>query len=393
MELHGKTTDPYRIFFPLGIFLGVIGVSIWPLYYFGITQGYSGRSHAFVQTDGFLFAFIAGFLLTAIPRFTGTEPPALRTQYVLAAIVAACAFAFEFHFFALGNGLFLAAQGVLITLAVQRFRRRRQDPPETFALIGIGLIAGALGAIIDACVAWNVMAPSWDLLGKRLLTEGMVLLLVLGVGGFLGPRLLGFAELPKFESIQKGRPTSRRALLYKVAGLAVLISLIAEYRFGLTFMALVRAIAGSFVILSTVQPWRRPAMRTTLASCAWTANWLVIVSLWLVALAPRYRIDMLHILFIGGFTLLILAVGTRVTLSHGGHSLALERCSWPLRVGLITGLVAMLARLGAPFAPFSYFEHLATAALLWIGGIAFWAFYLLRWTYSRQNVAVKEAHR
>src|SRR5262245_3977047 len=91
MEQHGKPTDPYRIFFPLGILLGVMGVLIWPLYYFGLTQGYSGRAHAFVQTDGFLFAFVAGFLLTAIPRFTATETPAKSVQYVLAAIVSFCA--------------------------------------------------------------------------------------------------------------------------------------------------------------------------------------------------------------------------------------------------------------------------------------------------------------
>ena len=75
MNQHGQPTDPYRIFFPLGIILGAIGVSIWPLYYYGVTEGYSGRAHAFTQTDGFLYAFIVGFLLTAIPRFTGTRTP------------------------------------------------------------------------------------------------------------------------------------------------------------------------------------------------------------------------------------------------------------------------------------------------------------------------------
>ena len=65
MELHGKPTDAYRIFFPLGIVLGAAGVSIWPLYYYGFTEGYSGRAHALVQSEGFLYAFIAGFLLTA----------------------------------------------------------------------------------------------------------------------------------------------------------------------------------------------------------------------------------------------------------------------------------------------------------------------------------------
>src|SRR5215510_11869294 len=142
MEIHGKPGDPYRIFFPLGILLGVMGVAIWPFYYFGLTNGYSGRAHAYVQTDGFLYAFIAGFLLTAIPRFTGTEPPSRRIQYLLAAMLATCAIAFEFQFFAIGNSMFMVAHATVITLAVRRFRSRKQDPPETFSLIGLGLIAG-----------------------------------------------------------------------------------------------------------------------------------------------------------------------------------------------------------------------------------------------------------
>src|SRR5215813_121115 len=378
MEIHGKPTDPYRIFFPIGILLGVMGVSIWPLYYFGILDGYSGRAHAYVQTDGFLYSFIAGFLLTAIPRFTGTETPSRRIQYVLALILAACAVAFEFHFFAIANTFFVAAHTMLIILVVRRFRRRHQDPPETFSFIGLGLIAGAAGALIDAGIAWNLIAPSWDLLGKRFLTEGMVLLLALGVGGFLGPRLLGFAAFPKFEVVEKSQNV--KTLFYKVAGITILLSLIAEYGFGVTIVAFLRAAAATAVVLATLRPWRFPSVRTTLAWCVWAAHWLILASVWLVAIAPRYRIDFLHVLFIGGFSLLLLAVATRVTLSHGGYSLALERGSWPLRIGLSSGLAAMLARVGAPFAPFSYFEHLAYAGLLWIGGMLFWGFYLLRWT-------------
>src|SRR5262245_36269773 len=87
MESHGRPTDPYRVFFPLGIVLGVFGVAIWPLYYYNFTQGYSGRAHALVQANGFLYAFVLGFLLTAIPKFTGTEAPSLAVQYALAAVV------------------------------------------------------------------------------------------------------------------------------------------------------------------------------------------------------------------------------------------------------------------------------------------------------------------
>jgi len=97
-----------------------------------------------------------------------------------------------------------------------------------------------------------------------------------------------------------------------------------------------------------------------------------------VAGAPEFRIDFLHVMFIGGFTLLILAVGTRVVLSHGGYALTEENRSWPLRIGLVTGIIAMLARVAAPFTPDSYFSHLAWAALFWIPGMGFWGYYLIR---------------
>jgi uncharacterized protein involved in response to NO len=380
MELHGTKTDPYRIFFPLGIILGAFGVSIWPLYYYGVTEGYSGRAHAFVQSDGFLYAFIIGFLLTAVPRFTSTDPPSRYVQFALAVIVTISAIAFEFQFFTAGQSGFVIAHFTLIVLLVPRFLHRQQDPPETFSLVGIGLMSGALGALINAAIAWNVVQPSWDLLGKRLLTEGMVLMLVLGVGGFLGPRLLGFAQLPQF---LKGAPSvlphqAKRILGYKIAGLTILLSLISEYGFGFATMAFLRAAVVTVVVLSTVQPWRLPSIRTTLSWCVWLSHWFVILAVWLVAAAPRYRVDFLHVLFIGGFTLLIFAVGTRVTLSHGGHGLTREQKSWPLRIGLATGLVAMLARTGAPFAGFTYFAHLAWAAWFWLGGILFWGFYLIR---------------
>lgn len=392
MNQHGQPTDPYRIFFPLGIILGAIGVSIWPLYYYGVTEGYSGRAHAFVQTDGFIYAFIVGFLLTAIPRFTGTQPPSRRVQYVLAATIAVCALAFEFQLFIAGQTMFVITHFMLITLAFRRYRGRQQDPPETFSLVGLGLLSGTLAALINAGIAWNIVGPFWDPLGKRLLTEGMVLLLVLGIGGFLGPRLLGFAQLPQFTNTQRGieQPGSSKAPFYTIAGLVILLSLIAEYGFGLSAMAFVRAAAASIVILATVQPWRFPDVRTTLSWCVWFAHWFVILAVWIVAIVPRYRIDLLHILFIGGFTLLILAVGTRVTLSHGGYALAKERRSWPLRIGISTGLIAMLARVGAPFSGLTYFAHLAWAAILWIGGMLFWGSYLVDLIRSRPNLHLPE---
>jgi uncharacterized protein involved in response to NO len=382
---HGAPTDPYRTFFPLGILLGVVGVSIWLTYGLGLTSTYSGRAHAFIQTEGFLYAFIAGFLLTAVPRFTGTAAPSLMIQYLLAAGIAAASLAFELKAFALGHGLFLIAHATVIVLAVQRVRRRRNSPPESFALVGFGMIAGAAGALVNVAVSQSWMAPEWDLLGRRLLTEGMVLLIVLGVGGFLGPRLLGFAALPQFQKLAATpaaeRPplfASKRVAVYIAAGGALVLSIVVEYALGVAPMALVRAATATLLILSTIRPWTFPAVRTTLAWCVWSAHWLLIAGLWLVGLAPAYRVDFLHIILMGGFTLLILAVGMRVVLSHGGHGLSSEQRSWPLRVGIATGLLALVARLGAAFASESFFQHLAVASFFWISGMVFWGIAIVR---------------
>jgi uncharacterized protein involved in response to NO len=371
------------LFFPLGIVLGVAGVSIWPAYALGLTAGYSGRAHAFVQADGFLYAFVAGFLLTAIPRFTGTDGPRRPVQYALAALLVLAAAAFEVQAFAVGHIAFLAAHATVIVLAARRFRRRRSQPPDTFVLVGAGMMTGLAGAALNAAGALELLDPRWDTLGRRMLTEGMVLLLVLGVGGFLGPRLLGFAPMPLVQVgvVAPVRPRHRR---YLAAAAVVVGSLIGEYGFGLDVLAHARAAAVTAVLLLTVRPWRRPASPTTLAWCVWTGVWLVIFGSWLVAVAPAYRVDFLHVLFMGGFTLLILAVATRVTLSHGGHSLEAERRSWPLRVGLASGLFALITRVSATFTPNAFFEHLALAAAVWIAGLAFWGADLVRLIRGRR---------
>jgi uncharacterized protein involved in response to NO len=355
----------------------VAGVSIWPAYFFGLTPGFSGRAHAFVQANGFLYAFVAGFLLTAIPRFTGTDGPRWTVQYALAALLIAATVAFEAQAFAVGHLLFLAAHATVIVLAARRYRRRRSPPPDTFVFVGAGLVTGLVGGALNAAVALQAVDPGWDLLGRRMLTEGMVLLLVLGVGGFLGPRLLGFGPMPVVQ-IGAFTPRRPRIVLYVGAALVLVATLAGEYGFGLASLAYARAAVATAVLLTTMTPWRRPASPTTVAWCVWTGVWFVIFGVCAVAVAPRYRPDLLHVVFMGGFTLLVLAVATRVTLSHGGHSLELERRSWPLRFGLATGVFALVTRLGAALAPNAFFEHLALAAAVWMAGIVFWGAHLVR---------------
>jgi hypothetical protein len=293
--------------------------------------------------------------------------------------------AFEVRDFPIGHVLFVVSHGIVVAFAARSFIHRRHPPPETFVLVGLGLLAGLVAAIVNAGVALEWITPELDLMGRRLMTEGMVLLLVLGVGGFLGPRLLGFAQLPNLQSIGTVREPTRvptiirsRQWVYALAGICILISVILEYAWHFSMLGFVRAAMITTLVWINVQPYRLPVTRTTLAWCVWMAHWFLIAASWLIVAFPKYRIDAMHIMFMAVFTLLVLAIGTRVVLSHGGHSLAQERRSWPLRIGLLTGFIALLARLAAPFLPSSYYSHLAWAAVSWILGMLIWGAFLLR---------------
>ena len=66
--------EPFRIFFPAGILIGIAGVALWPAYYAGLVVTYPGTGHARLMIEGFMASFIIGFLGTAGPRITTTSP-------------------------------------------------------------------------------------------------------------------------------------------------------------------------------------------------------------------------------------------------------------------------------------------------------------------------------
>jgi uncharacterized protein involved in response to NO len=383
-----KSPDPYRLFFPLGLFLGFAGLAVWPLIYFFNIQGYWGFTHAFLQSDGFLFCFIVGFLLTALPRFTGTENPAFGWQIAMAIGITVGAIALELQSYVIAHSAFVIVYLIFFGLVSGRVIRRDRKPPETFSLIGLGVLAGFIGCVLNALAAFGIVGDGWVMAGKRSLTEGMTLLLVLGVGGFLGPGLLGFNKLPLIQvgglaEQPKRRVTNRT--LYLIAGVVILLSIIMEYVADLPWLSILRAAVSTAVLSLALKPWKFPLTRSTLSWCVWYAMWLTITGLWLAALWPVYRVEMLHVMFIGGFTLLILAVGMRVTLSHGGHGFATEQKNWPLRIGLILGTIAMLSRVGAAFSPDSSARHLMYASLLLIVALMVWGWRILRLMYGRAH--------
>src|SRR3954463_4278106 len=126
--------EPFRVFFPVGVLAGIIGVSLWPLYFSKVLVWYPGQSHARIMAYGLFGGFIFGFLGTAMPRMLSA--PALGGRNVLALLFLhlAMVVAFALQQMILGDSLFLVLLLLFLTLMALRLRQRKDTPPPGFIL-------------------------------------------------------------------------------------------------------------------------------------------------------------------------------------------------------------------------------------------------------------------
>jgi uncharacterized protein involved in response to NO len=367
-------SEPFRIFFPLGVLLAWIGIGHWLLYAAGVTQSYSCVFHGLVQMQAFMMAFAVGFLLTAVPRRTQSAPPSMLelVAAVLALLTAAAAAVAER--WRLVEAAYVMVFILLLRFAVPRFlgQRAGRRPPAAFVLIPIGVLHGLGGAVLIAAA----MAPrtaAWMMgLGRLLVEQGVFLCFAVGVGGLVLPLMGGALPPPDLGS---SRRETHKALAYAATGLLVFASFPLEQWGWVRGGPLLRAITVVLGFTLSGGAWRRPGKPGLHRQLVWLAVWLMPVGLLVSALWPDYRVPALHILFIGGFGLMAFAVATHVTLAH----LHLERAALgrpPAVIVLgISFLLALLGRLAADVSD-TYFDHLGWAAAIWLIGSGAWLAFL-----------------
>ncbi|RMF77748.1 MAG: NnrS family protein [Nitrospirae bacterium] len=373
--------EPFRLLFPVGILFGVAGAGHWLLYGLGVTGHYSGVVHATLQIQGFMACFITGFLLTALPKFTvGPVVATLEGAAILAglALVAGGLAAHAWAVMEAGTLVQLAGLGAF---AARRWWGRATTQPPVLVWLAVGWLHAVAGAGLLLWVRLDG-PPAVELLGRRLLWQGACLAVVLGMGGHLVPRVLGYPEgvVPKHPAprglagvaaLFRGEP-----LRWWLAGALLAAGFLVEHLGHERAGRLLRAAVVSGSLLSEVPVWRPPRVRAPFAWGVWGSVWLVAAGVWAAALAVRHHVAMLHLIFIGGFSLMVLTIGARVTLSHGGY-MALEPRNRPIR-WVVAGVLAALAlRLAADYTPEHYFQVVAAAAASWLAACLLWLAYHL----------------
>lgn len=369
--------EPYRVFFPLGLVLAWSGVLHWLLHGLGLLQSYRPVFHAIAQIQGFLTCFAVGFLFTAIPRRTGTAPPARwQVGFALAAPVS-CTAAAWFELWAWSQAIWILLVVLLVEFAVRRFlaAEARRRPPNSFVWVPISLAMGVGGSGLIA--AFGILGPEYfklHELGKLLLLQGMFLGLVIGLGGMVLP-LITRGIGPPDAATTAGDRLARAG--HVIGALLLAGSFWLESQISLRAGLGARAVLLLVLLLASGQIVRLPRLPGWHRWLVWLAAWMIPAGYVLAALFPAQKKAGLHVVFIGGFTLLALSVGLHVTLALGGHARLVRGRPWQVPVYGSLILSAMVLRLLVDFDPQRFFAWIAASAGLLLLATVFWALLVL----------------
>lgn len=355
--------DPYRFFFPLGVLFGLVGAALWPLHALGWIP-YPAPLHWTLMIQGFEHCFILGFLLTAMPSFLHAE----RTRPAEVALAAAAMVGFLAFSLAArpawAQAMYVSTILLVAVMGARRLRRA-EPPPEEFLLVAVGLALGLAGGLVSLGVAAGLFPEPSPRFGLHMISLGMVLSLVLGVGGLLVPTFSSMKEPLVIPGLARPHERTPRRALYSMIAVLLIAALLLEAVGRPRAGASIRALAGAVVLLWVWKIFQLPGVRDLLSYCLWTAGWMICVGLGASALFPTRALVAHHFIFIGGFGLLTLGIGTRVVIRHGRHPIAAEGRA--LTAGVVGSLgLALLARVCAELAPRAYLALLGASGLFWI---------------------------
>ena len=364
--------EPFRIFFPLGLLLGGIGVALWPLFVWHAIAFYPANAHVRLMIEGLMGSFIVGFLGTAGPRLLDARPLRAIEVSILLVLQIASASLHLAQNQTVGDILFLVLLLSFAGMMATRARRAHDLPPPHFALVLFGLLNAIAGIFLITASKSMSNGAFANQLGNLMLNEGFVLFPILGVGAFFFPKLLGGATPEPSDLRIAATLWRKRAAIAVLAGMAVWFSFVMEALGWIRTSAIVRSLTTLLYFIGQGHLLEKPSGPPFLSQCFRLGAALLVAGLFLPAILPGYRVAHLHLIFIGGFTIILFTVSTRVILGHSGQSHLFHKRLPFLIIALSLLVLAMLTRVSADFVLPERNSHLVYAALIWLLAAGVW---------------------
>jgi uncharacterized protein involved in response to NO len=341
----------------LVVLVGAFNLGTWP------TGGLPlARWHGHEMLFGFVAAAIAGFLLTAVPTWTGSRALAGPPLVLLAALwlagraVMSPWLGTQGTAWMLVDAAFLPALALALGWPLVRARNYRNFQ----FLLFLGLLT--VTDLVFLCTELGWLGPlGFDSLR---LAANLVLLMVTVVGGRIIPLFTRNALLRAGMRSE----IAPSAWLGQAALVAVTAVLAVDLLWPETPLAGWVAGAAGMLLALRLGRWQghrargMPIVWILHVGYAWLAVALVLKSAWLVGPAP-WAANWLHALTAGGFGTMILAVMTRVALGHTGRELVVGKATTAAYVLVIAGAALRVA--GPTSLPNSYVPLVSVAGAAW----------------------------
>jgi uncharacterized protein involved in response to NO len=343
--------------FPVLALLGGIALGAWPGEALPLA-----RWHGHEMLFGFVAATIAGFLLTAVPAWTGSRPvsgvplAALAVLWLAGRVAMSPLPGIQGTPWLLLDAAFFPALAIVLAVPLVRTRNYRNLQ----FLLMLALLASADAVFVSVQLGWLGPSP-FDPLR---FAANLVLLLIAVVGGRIIPAFTRNALLKSgVKCAIAPLPWLDRASIAAVA--AVIVADIVRPDSGLAG-GLAALAAG--LLAARASRWhghrtlRMPIVWVLHAGFGWLCVALALKATWLLAYAP-WAANWLHALTAGAFGTMTLGVMTRVALGHTGRELVVARSIAAAYVLVIAG--AALRVVGPTALPVYYAQVLAAAGVLW----------------------------
>ncbi len=360
-------TEPYRIFFPLGILCLLYGILLW-LPQIWNPGDYPVLVHRYLMLNGFVASFMGGFLMTAVPRFSKTKT-AEKWEIIFFFLLTVLGVLFaaseqERLVFAISS---LQALNLIVFL-MRRISKRKANPPYTFIFIFVGLLLWVISAI--GGIFFEVEAF------KHLHYEGSIVAIILGVGSRLIPGILGHVEIVMSQKEHDESPESLFRTIpwyFYLIILSFVLSYFLNDLSGSIIRSLVVGIVGILYWKLLVLPKKKSALTWNI----WLCGWFILFSFLLKSFWQDGLIHASHSLFLSGIVLLSLLIATRVIQSHGPKDEKLE--NWR-GLYIVSSLVvlATATRVTAFLMPDGYLRHLGYSSFVLSLAILVWSYKYLR---------------
>lgn len=360
----------FRPFFFGGAAWALIALVLWLCSLAGVVELPTATDalawHRHEMLFGFVAAVVAGFLLTAIPNWTGRLP------------IAGWPLASLFLLWAAGRGAMLfsgiVGPGVaaiidvafLFLLAAVAGREVLAAKNRNLPVVAIVLLLGIANIVDHLAMAGGVA----DGMAGMRAGIGLVTLLITLIGGRIIPSFT--RNWLSKQGVREGLPTQPGTFDLAAIG-ATALAFAAWVLFPgntLTGLALVLAGALQLLRLTRWQGQRTFADRLVLIlhiAFLWVPVGLFLLAASILAPATVPQSAAIHALTAGAMASMILAVTTRASLGHTARELKARPATEAIFAFVTLGA---LGRVAAPFAGDNYTWMMEAAGLLWLGAFA-----------------------